>query len=119
MFIKREEKRVGGSLCFETFQHSGKVEPLEFVLPCRLLPLWDRLFERRSRSAVLWNPRSTRAEVSAWRGFTGCYADGLIGPVFETDLLVTPSTNTLLLNEGQRPPPNAVRPLRTLSKLAI
>jgi hypothetical protein len=33
LFIKREEKRVGGSVCFETFQHSGKVEPFEFV--CR------------------------------------------------------------------------------------
>src|SRR5215470_15932021 len=69
----------------------------EFVLPPRLLPMWDRLFERRSRSAVLGNPRATRAEVSAWRGFTGLHYDGLIGPVFETDLIVAPSHDTLHL----------------------
>jgi hypothetical protein len=33
LFAKREENRVWIQSCFETLQHSGKVEPFEFVLP--------------------------------------------------------------------------------------
>jgi glycosyltransferase involved in cell wall biosynthesis len=76
---------------------SARARLREFVVPPRLLPLWDRLFERRSRSSALAGLRETRAEDLVWRGFTGRHADGMIGPVFETDLVVEPSHDTLHL----------------------
>src|SRR5207248_7763847 len=51
---------------------------LREMLPGRLLSPWDRLFERRWRSAGRWGRRATRAEALPWRGFTGLHPDRMI-----------------------------------------
>jgi hypothetical protein len=66
-------------------------------LPRRLLPLWDRLFEGRSRCAGLWQRQSTRPETLIYRSFTGLHHEGTIGPVYETDFLLGPGQDGLRL----------------------
>jgi glycosyltransferase involved in cell wall biosynthesis len=70
---------------------------LRRCLPRRLQPLWDRLFERRSRSDGLWHRPTTRPETLIYRNFTGLHHEGTIGPVYETDFILSPGQDALYL----------------------
>ena len=76
-------------------------------VPLRLLPLWDRLFERRSRVGKLWRRRATHSETLSFRNFTGLHPDNTVGPVYETDLVFAPGQDALRLEaeEVVRPMP--------------
>ena len=80
---------------------------LRRYLPNGLLPLWDALFERRTRVPELWRRRTTHAETLSFRSFTGLHPDNAIGPVYETDVVLAPGQDTLRLEaeEVVRPMP--------------
>ena len=76
-------------------------------LPRWLLPLWDRLCERRTRVGNLWQRRATHSETLSFRSFTGLHPDNSVGPVHETEFVCAPGQDALRLEAEEivRPMP--------------